>query len=299
MQNRKSVRDIIVDAMDQARIVKRNQPIPGDLFVSALMLLKDRIAEYGNTNYLQFLRKEINFTPDKPVLTVGDWLLKDEYTNEVEVVENMIDIPPVEYMKRVFVKSERKLFVGSPEGEWMDGGDGKYLFENYPDIYAPKLQEITRVFIRPKNSPAMYDRNWHELKFVAYEDFYDFDRQRNIFTVVPEGDTFQKLMFREQMIESGYDVKLVYNEHYEIDEDTVLNIPGQFIALFTAALVVDLARQFPRMSDSTVTLLQERLSKMEENVRRSSSVNKFIGRNINNQVPLCYDTFADGSYLGL
>lgn len=306
MHNRKTVRDLIVDALDQARVVKRNQPIPGDIFVSALMLLQNRLAEYGNTNYLQFLRKELNFIPTKAAMTIGEYLLKDEI-EDVILVETEDEKPNPMTLQdgdKVFVKNDHKGYrVRRNSGSSytyvpVDDADTIW-FDNCPDIEADNLQEVTRVFIRPINSPAAYDRNWHELKFVAYEDFYDYDRQRNIFTVVPEGDTCQKLMIREQVLNMGYEMKVVYNEHYEIDENTVFNIPAQYISLFTAALVVDLARQYPRMNDQTVALLQDRLSKLEENVRRSSSVNKFIGRDVQTLTPLNYDSFADGSYLGL
>ena len=306
MQNRKTVRDVIVDALDEARIVKRNQPIPGDIFVSALMLLKNRLAEYGNTNYLQFLRKELNFKPNKAELRIGEYLLKEEF-EDVTIVDTEEDKPsPMDIRQggyKLFVKEDHKGYqIRQNSGSsfvWIDvaNADTKW-FDNCPDIEADNLQEVMRVYVRPVNSPATFDRNWRELKFVAYEDFYDYDAFRDIYTVIPEGDTCVKLILRDTIVKNGYEVKLMYNEHYEIDEDFTFNIPAQYIALFTSALVLDLARQFPRMSDSTVQLIAERLQKMEENVRRSSSVNKFIGREVNRRT-LTYDSFADGSFLGL
>ena len=305
MQNRKTVRDVIVDALDEARIVKRNQPIPGDIFVSALMLLKNRLAEYGNTNYLQFLRKELNFKPNKAELRIGEYLLREEYEDVilVQAEEDKPDPMTLQDGDKVFVKDNHKGYrVRRNSGSSytyipVDGADVKW-FDNCPDIEAANLQEVMRVYVRPVNSPATFDRNWRELKFVAYEDFYDYDAFRDIYTVIPEGDTCVKLILRDSIVKNNYEVKLMYNEHYEIDEDFTFNIPAQYIALFTSALVLDLARQFPRMSDSTVQLIAERLSKMEENVRRSSSVNKFIGREVNRRT-LTYDSFADGSFLGL
>lgn len=307
MNNRKSVRDVIVDALDEARIVKRNQPIPGDIFVSALMLLKNRLAEYGNTNYLQFLRKELNFVPTKAQTDIGEYLLKEDYEGEVHLVDTEDDRPsPMDIRQggyKVFVKEDHKGYqIRQNSGSsfvWIDVPDAATKwFDNCPDLEANNLQEVIRVYVRPKNSTANADRAWRELKFVAYEDFYDYDNMREIYSVLPIGDTCVKLIIREQMLQQQYEVKVMYNEHYEIDEDTVFNIPSQYIALFTAALVLDLARQFPRMSDSTVQLIADRLAKMEENVRRSSAVNKFIGRDFDRR-RLTYDSFADGSFLGL
>lgn len=307
MNNRKSVRDVIVDALDEARIVKRNQPIPGDIFVSALMLLKNRLAEYGNTNYLQFLRKELNFVPTKAQTDIGEYLLKEDYEGEVNLVATEDDKPsPMDIRQggyKVFVKEDHKGYqIRQNSGSsfvWVDVPDAATKwFDNCPDLEANNLQEVIRVYVRPKNSTANADRAWRELKFVAYEDFYDYDNMREIYSVLPIGDTCVKLIIREQMLQQQYEVKVMYNEHYEIDEDTVFNIPSQYIALFTSALVLDLARQFPRMSDSTVQLIADRLAKMEENVRRSSAVNKFIGRDFDRR-RLTYDSFADGSFLGL
>lgn len=231
---KKTVRDLIVDACDEARLVNRSQPIPGSIFNSALILLQKRAAQYSNTNLLSFTRKEVNFTTDKTETIIGDVV---------------------------------------PDAA-------------FPDVIANRLQEIVRVYVRPKGSTS---ESWTELDFIAYEDFYNYGYTNTVYSVLPLDETHVKLFLKKPMLE--YEIKVIYNEMFDFDQDTEFNIPRQFIALFTAGLVYDLACQYPRLSDSTVMLLKDRLTELEENVRRSSSVNKFIGRDIDTRRHWSY---ADG-----
>lgn len=80
--------------------------------------------------------------------------------------------------------------------------------------------------------------------------------------------------------------------------DSELNLPGQFIALFTAGLVYDLAITYPRLSDTTVALFKSRLDELEENCRRSSSVNKFIARKVSRNTFTMSD-FYNGRFIGI
>lgn len=86
-------------------------------------------------------------------------------------------------------------------------------------------------------------------------------------------------MLKKSFALQQFNLKLIYNEAFDFDIDTVFNIPKQFVALFNSALVYDLSVAYPRLSENTVAIIKARLDELEQNVRRSSSVNKFIGRN--------------------
>lgn len=288
-----TVRDIIVNAMAEARLVNRNQPIPGSLFVDAFSLLKKRLDQYSNTNYLSFIRKEVNFEANKNEIVIGkletndNWVLDtnffiaDNYTklpdaNTIEnkqslaYIRNNIDVPGGTGVPMIC----RIMEIGTPSGPiytWVGmAGDAKEWggWKIYPDVEVDNLQEVVRVYVGDKD-------NWDDLKFVAYEDYYDYSNNY-VYSVLPMDDEHVKLFLKTKF----KNVKVIYNEAFDFGPDDELNIPRQFISLFTSALVYDLACQFPRLGDTTVALLKQRLDELEENVRRSSSVNKFIGRDL-------------------
>ena len=67
-----SVRDLIVNSLDETGLCSRNQPAPANIVVSALQLLKKRAAQYSNTNLLQFTRKDERTIPLQTALLMID-----------------------------------------------------------------------------------------------------------------------------------------------------------------------------------------------------------------------------------
>lgn len=275
-----TVRDLITNAMAEARLVKRSQPIPGNLFIDAFSLLKKRLDQYSNTNYLSFVRKEANFDATKGVMLIGTLVAKDDY--KVYIVNTEADMPDATKADKgsfTYVRLTQTLYINEAY-TWVKVAEGEEVaawqgWAFYPDVEVDNLQEVMRCYVRPKNSDT---EEYLELRFVAYEDFYDYCCTNEVYSILPIDDEHVKLFLKKPM--SNMNVKLMYNEAFDFGPDDDLNIPRQFISLFTAGLVYDLAIQYPRLSDSTVALLKDRLKELEENVRRSSSVNKFLGRTL-------------------
>lgn len=298
---RTHIRDIIVNALDEARIVNRNQPVPGNIMESAFLLLKKRLARYSNTNYLSFTRKEIDFKPTKEKLIIGEYDIKDDYKDEI-ILSDTIPMPKFEYMGKKLVlkeaigtyKKHTILEAWNPIASayaWrvVEEDPMKY-FNVLPDVEVNNVQEIVRCYTKANNTDE-----WVELNFVAYEDFYNFDTgDYNIYTVVPQSDVSHLLILKD----TEGTIKLMYNEYFEITIDDEMNIPGQYISLFTTGLVYDLSLQYPRLSDNITALVKQQLDELEENVRRSSSVNKFIARPVNNRSYTMGD-FIAGRFLGV
>ena len=53
-----TLREIIVNSCDQARLVNRSQPVPGNIFVSAYTMLQRRLDGYSNTHLLLSFKKK-------------------------------------------------------------------------------------------------------------------------------------------------------------------------------------------------------------------------------------------------
>lgn len=297
---RTTVRDIITNACDETGLKNRNQPIPASIFETAFLLLKKRLAQYSNTNYLSFTRKEFDFKPTKQMTTIGEFELNEDYEGLVTVVPHENDLPDSNEQTTHslwFVKETKKGYRVENQGPdakaYIPVADNfaQSWFDSFPDFEVENLQEVVRCFFK-------YDGTayWDELNFVAFEDFYNFTPNSQIFSYKPVSETLIEVYLPTNY--QDFTFKLIYNEFFDFDLDTPLNIPGQFIALFTAGLVYDLATNYPRLSDGTVALLKERLTELEQNVRRSSSVNKFIGRPVRRN-SFTYGDFVNGRFLGL
>lgn len=303
-----SVRDLIVNSLDETGLCSRNQPAPANIVVSALQLLKKRAAQYSNTNLLQFTRKEIDIDVLKHEFIVGEYEVTEDYDGLVIFVnsyETINDMDPSldEYTSKIVCAKDNQMCyearnTNASTFEWIAVGhanERKDVFEMVPDYEIKNLQEITNAYIQPKNSEA-YD--WSPLDFIAYEDFYQHGLSTQIYSVLPLTDKCAKVLLKKSFALQQFKLKLIYNEAFDFDIDTVFNIPKQFVALFNAALVYDLSVAYPRLSENTVAIIKSRLDELEQNVRRSSSVSKFIGRNYTKGM-YSYGDFMAGRFLGI
>lgn len=303
--SRISVRDLIANCLDESRLCSRAQPAPANLTVAALQLLKKRAAQYSNTNLLQFTRKEIDIDLEKHEFIIGEFEVTEDYENRVVYVygeDALQTMTARDYADKVVCdKLSHKCFksVYVPHDYvWQELGlaeDLHDIFEMVPDYEVINLQAVTRAYVQPKQSNIT---DWTELNFIAYEDFYEYGLTSQVYSVLPLTDKCAKVMLKKTFALHQFKLKLIYNVAFDFTIDTVFNIPKQFVALFNAALVYDLSVAYPRLSESTIGILKARLDELEENVRSSSSLNKFIGRDYHKQL-FTYGDFMAGRFLGV
>jgi len=306
--SRISVRDLIVNALDETGLCSRSQPAPANLMVSGLQLLKKRAAQYSNTNLLQFTRKELDIELEKHEFIIGEYEITEDYENLVifvDYAETLNDMDPADdeyYGKIICAKDNQQCYearhITTSTFSWIPVGHARErtdVFEQVPDYEIKNLQEVTQAYIQSKGNNVV---DWNELNFVAYEDFYQYGLTNQIYSVLPLTDKCSKILLKKTLPISQYKLKLIYNEAFEFDMDTQFNIPKQFVALFNAALVYDFSVAYPRLSEATVQILKARLDELEHNVRRGSSVNKFIGRDFTKAM-WTYGDFVAGRFLGV
>ena len=303
---RTTIRDIIVNACDESRLVNRNQPVPANIFVSAYTLLQKRLNQYSNTNLLSFVRKEIDIKPKTESTLIGERSLKDDYIEDVNfwIADTIDDLPTANANIWQYIPHGQALvndeilyverYKNTPSTfayRWSKLCDSKDWdgWYSLPDIEVNNIQNVVKCYKK-------YSNEWVELRFVSYEDFYRYPNNSEVYTILPIADDSLRLIVKTSDI--GKELKLMYNEHFDFNEDSELRIPQQYVSLFTAGLVYDLALQYPRLSDNTVALLKNRLDELEANVRTSSSVNKFIARPVTRE-SLTYDSFVSGRFLNL
>lgn len=290
-----TIRDIIINSCDAARLVNRNQPVPGNIFLSAYTMLQRRLDSYSNTHLLSFTQKEANVDTSQKNIVFGKFVPKPDATVVYikAPIENY-DANDYDIGTYLFDKEERVGWrVFSPmQGvkSFISTGDTKGAFAVYPDVEVEDLHEIIKCYVNGTND----NDRWIELNYVAFEDFYDRAYGYGVYTVNIKSDDEQLLKVKDPV--TFQRLKIIYTAPFDFDADSELNIPRQFIALFTAGLTYDLAMAYPRLGDSTVAMLKQRLDELEENVRTSSSVNKFIGRELDWR-GMTYADFKNGTFL--
>lgn len=305
--SRISVRDLIVNSLDEVGLCNRNQPAPANLMVSGLQLLKKRAAQYSNTNLLQFTRKELDIDLTKHEFVIGEFELTDDWDGNVIFVDfeetiNDLDPSDQEYVGKIVCAKDTKMCFGTRNSNsnytWVSLGNAKELtdvFEQVPDYLVNNLQEVTKAYIQTSGNNTA---DWNELNFVAYEDFYQYGLTNQIYSVLPLTDKCTKIMLKKTLSLGQYKMKIIYNESFKFDMDTVFNIPRQYVTLFSTGLVYDFSVAYPRLGEATVQILKARLDELEHNVRRSSSISKFIGRDYTRAM-CTYGDFIAGRWMGV
>ena len=242
--SRISIRDLIVNSLDETGLCSRSQPAPANLMVSGLQLIKKRAAQYSNTNLLQFTRKEIDIDLVKREFIIGEYEITEDYENRVVFVsfeETINDLTPTDYVGMIVCAKDTQNCFEPQHGLWVNLGQAKdlhHVFEQVPDYEVKNLQAVTKAYVQPKQSSIT---DWTELNFVAYEDFYEYGLTSQIYSVLPLTDKCAKIILKKTFALHQFKLKLIYNEAFEFTIDTVFNIPKQFVALFNAGLVYDLS----------------------------------------------------------
>lgn len=298
-------REVITNAAAKSKLCSISQQLPANLLQTGKILLKERISQYSNENFLEFARKNIDIElNEEGRAVIGWWTLKKEYREGINffTVYNDADLPmataellnaraynpndplaamicvqvgPDSYSWRTIRYSDIKATIANMN-----------CFETYPDILVKDLEKVTRCY-------AVLSKECVEMKFVSFEDYNMFATGSQVYTAIERSNVTTEVMTKC----SQKKYRIVYNERFEMDDiDAPLTIPDKWVTLFMTALTVDFAREYPRLSDNTYTMLKERLNEMEHSIQTSSSVSKFIGR-YNDNMNISYNYGLNGLFL--
>ena len=72
-------REVITNAASKAKLCSISQQLPANLLQTGKILLKERISQYSNENFLEFARKNIDIELNDGSAVLGWWTLKIEY----------------------------------------------------------------------------------------------------------------------------------------------------------------------------------------------------------------------------
>ena len=297
-------REVITNAAAKAKLCSISQQLPANLLQTGKILLKERISQYSNENFLEFARKNIDIELNNGSAVLGWWTLKKEYREGINffTVYSSNDLPMATaellnaraYNPNDPLEAMICVQVGPDSYSWraIRYDDIKATiaimncFDTYPDILVKDLEKVTRCY-------AVLSKECVEMKFVSFEDYNMFATGSQVYTAIERSNVTTEVMTKC----SQKKYRIVYNERFEMDDiDANLTIPNKWVTLFTTALTVDFAREFPRLSDNTYTMLKDRLDEMEHSIQTSSSVSKFIGR-YNDNMNISYNYGLNGLFL--
>ena len=297
-------REVITNAAAKAKLCSISQQLPANLLQTGKILLKERISQYSNENFLEFARKNIDIELNNGSAVLGWWTLKKEYREGINffTVYSSNDLPMATaellnaraYNPNDPLEAMICVQVGPDSYSWraIRYDDIKATiaimncFDTYPDILVKDLEKVTRCY-------AVLSKECVEMKFVSFEDYNMFATGSQVYTAIERSNVTTEVMTKC----SQKKYRIVYNERFEMDDiDANLTIPDKWVTLFTTALTVDFAREFPRLSDNTYTMLKDRLDEMEHSIQTSSSVSKFIGR-YNDNMNISYNYGLNGLFL--
>lgn len=309
-------RDIIIDSASDAKLCDRTQVLPASIYESGKRLLSNRIAQYSNSNLLEFNRRSITVDYDKSKgkgihssdtdgITIGTYELEDGWNAGTDlfllsdITDEKLPEATESMMHTVYAWDPKK-----PLELWYvvqyDAASWSWTKTSYPNIKTvsgktePRslLKEYAdvQVEIVPNTITRCYKDN-EIIPFVCLEDFDSYSS--DVWTSIPR--TTNILEF---ITSTKGKLKVFYNEPFEIDDyDKETRLPSQWTALLESALVVDFARAYPRLSDNTYSILKSRLDELEHNIMRSSSVSKFLARPFCNDSLMTYSAGLNGEFL--
>ena len=293
-----TVREVIVEAATRVNLAPQRNPYPG-VVENAFRLLKGIISKYNQDNLLcwtqnsvivpksnlihiydesDYLKGEHNLYFDNADELNAYELSEDDYKNDVWAI--LKDHPNVLY---------NVMSVGTPDGTvytWV----GYPTHEPYPQRYQEmkRYEAMTHVQVRDvakinsiyviNNTNEPY-REHYKLDFVNHTDYDKFSNTSRVYTYTPKSEGEWLIELKPYIYSGAYRLKINYNEAFNVDLNTDLFIPDNYVELLIVALAHKLALMYPRLDEAQMNRLQQEVQVLVDNVRTPRSEDRLLLRN--------------------
>lgn len=301
-----TVREVIIEAATRVNLCSQRNPYPG-VVENAYRLLKGIISKYNSDNLLVWTQNSI-IVPKSNLIHIYDEsdYLKGEhnlyFVNESELHE--YELSEEDYKNDVWaIVKERPndlfkvMSVGTPTGQ-------EYVWqrisvqEPYPQRYQEmkRYEAMTHIQVRDvakinsiyviNNTNEQY-REHYKLDFVNHTDYDKFSNTSRVYTYTPKSEGEWLIELKPYIYSGAHRLKINYNEAFDIDLNTDLYIPDNYIELLIVALAHKLALMYPRLDEAQMNRLQQEVQVLVDNIRTPRSEDRLLLRN---------DYFCDGDY---
>lgn len=293
------VRDIITEAFNRANIVPRKRDLPADNLATGLNLFKGILQDLSNKKYVQAYKSECEFTPKTEKSIIGPYVVKSEYEGKVFFVDSMDEDPnPNDYEvgTYLFAKDIRRAYsvyaATSQIHTFIAAGDGKYLFDIYPDVELNDLMTPVQGYF--KESLTAFD--WVPMPFISYDQLYSVSYGDYVISWKPIAEGAYEVYVKPRFLQQKRPVKIIYNIVMDYKDNDVVSLPTPYIELLTRALAYKIAITYPRVDATKMSLLKNEYDELTANLEASNASQRILTRECGTGKTLM-GSFLDGSFI--
>ena len=150
------------------------------------------------------------------------------------------------------------------------------VYQQMTHINVRNLNKINSIYII--TNPNEEYRELFKLDYVNHTDFDRYSPNSKCFTYTHKSEGEWLIEFKPLLERQPYRMKLNYNEGFDIDLDSDLYIPDNYIELLIVALAHKLAIQYPRLDEAQMVRLQNEVAVLVDNVRTPAASDRMLQR---------------------
>mgnify|MGYP007022101379 CR=1 FL=1 len=288
------VRTIITEALSRANIVPRRQPAPGDLVMTAFQLLQGLISQYNKDNYLSFTQASLDLPSKRYIHIYDDTDTMLDANNRV--FQNMTQLsenPPtsVDYADGALAyvadgaHENMVFYVTSPvQGVyiWVPSAptqefDPRYQqMKRYCECYHVHVHNVVKLNSLMVNRGDVY--GMLQLNFAPYSEFDAYVNSDLYWTWNDYAEGEWLVVVKPLVASQSNKLRLHYNKGFQIDLNSDVRIPDNYLELLIVSLTHKLAVKFPRLDDAQMIRLENEVKNMLSNVRTPKADAKMVVR---------------------
>lgn len=288
-----TVREIIIEAATRVNLAPQRNPYSG-VTENAFRLLKGIISKYNNDNLLVWTQNSIIVPKSNLVHLYNESdYLKGEYNLYFDTVNelNAYTLTEEDYNNKVWaiVKSNPTVYYTVSQSD----NDYTWELNNAVEPFSQRYQEMkryeamTHLQVRDvskinsiyviSNSNEPY-REHYKLDFVNHTDYDKFSNTSRIYTYTPKSEGEWLIEIKPYIFGGSQRLKINYNEAFDIDLNSDLYIPDNYVELLIVALAHKLSLMYPRLDESQMNRLQQEVATMVDNIRVPRSEDRVLLR---------------------
>lgn len=291
-----TVREVIIEASTRVNLAPQRNPYPG-VVENAFRLLKGIISKYNNDNLLVWTQNSV-IVPKSNLIHIYDEsdYLKGEHNlyfdNEREL--NSYKLSEEDYENNVWaivkevpnvVYSIIRITSPAVQFQWLPHVVNEPYSQRYQEM--KRYEAMTHIQVRDvakinsiyviNNTNEPY-REHYKLDFVNHTDYDKFSNTSRVYTYTPKSEGEWLIEVKPYIYSGAHRLKINYNEAFNIDLNTDLYIPDNYVELLIVALAHKLALMYPRLDEAQMNRLQQEVQVLCDNIRTPRSEDRLLLR---------------------
>ena len=291
-----TVREVIIEAATRVNLSSQRNPYPG-VVENAFRLLKGIISKYNNDNLLVWTQNSV-IVPKSNLIHIYDEsdYLKGEHNlyfdNEREL--NSYKLSEEDYENNVWaivkevpnvVYSVTRITALAVQFQWLPHVVNEPYSQRYQEM--KRYEAMTHIQVRDvakinsiyviNNTNEQY-REHYKLDFVNHTDYDKFSNTSRVYTYTPKSEGEWLIEVKPYIYSGAHRLKINYNEAFNIDLNTDLYIPDNYVELLIVALAHKLALMYPRLDEAQMNRLQQEVQVLCDNIRTPRSEDRLLLR---------------------